>query len=702
MAGSKHVMELVLSARNALAAPLRAAQTALGGLKGSFLAVAVPIAAAVAAVAAWVKILGETKQVIQESVKQVAALGDEIQKTSQRLGVAAEDLSALRFAAERSGASAQSITTAYRTLARAATEAADGAAEYADVFDALGVSVTDNSEKLKDLDTLFMEIADSVGGMKSETEVLGLAQQVLGRGATDLMVLLKEQRDGIQGLKDEAKALGGVIGTDLANASAAYADSQTNLQFAIQGVRNEIARDFLPILTEAGNDIAEWVGENREMIGGMAGKIADSFSKMIEVIVPFIETHGPGVIAVLGGVATVSAQIAEAMVAAANATVRAGGKTLDFYYGTGEAAEKAEEKTTGLVAALARLREGTAHPDTPLFQSWELSPEQQHALAAINEQLAELSVRLAELDRAKPLALKEPFAGPETFRELPAWLDLKPEDMLPSGPAAPEDLGFLPSLDMVAEYFEDFQDIYGAEFETFLRDSFDEFRGVEDPIGMVRIQHQVIETRKLVQGFVTRAKEAFVTEFAQSVGFAINNLSRVAAYALRTGKDATEQFKQVWGSFVDYAISALLRLIAKLAIAAALSALLPGNFANVSKALDFLKLAGMQKGGIVGGGGRGDKELRLLDPREYVIRPEAVSYYGTDLLDAINAARAPIAGLPSRAAYSSPIDREALAQAYRGGLGVERIEVHTILGTEEEGRAVARGIFQYAMQEGYL
>jgi TP901 family phage tail tape measure protein len=50
---------------------------------------------------------------------------------------------------------------------------------------------------------------------------------------------------------------------------------------------------------------------------------------------------------------------------------------------------------------------------------------------------------------------------------------------------------------------------------------------------------------------------------------------------------------------------------------------------------------GMAAGGKVGGMGTGDNQLRLLDPREWVINPKASAYYGDSLLNALNRMQIP-------------------------------------------------------------
>lgn len=716
-------MQLVIAARNSIAGPVKAAVGSLGSLKVAFVAMAAVIGVAVAAVAAWVAVLGKTKGVIEDAVKQVSAMGDELQKTSIRLGTTVENLDALSFAAERSGASAQSITTAYRTLARAATEAADGAVEYADVFNALGVSIKDGSGKLRDLDELFLDVADSVAGMESETEALGLAQQVLGRAATDLMVLLKEERGGIEALKDEAIALGGVMSTELADASAAYVDAQRNMQEATQGVRNEIAEAFLPILIEATNELARWVAANKKNIGSMAVGLAGSFKRMTDAVIPFIKEYGPGVMAVLGGIAGVSAKIAAAMVAAANAVMGLGDGQDEAAAATDNYREKAEALAEALVTAgqagfvnegqREKMRELTGDIITLLgglggtVSDTTIEPVLIMSDRAKAEAIARFEAEIAKL--VEGLTVEAPV--PEiSFVGQPETLMIEPPNVSVE-PPSPESLG-LPSLDFVAEHLAAFQEAYGEGFTAFLQESYEELSGVEDPIGMLKQAEQIRATAKELAAFGKRAEKIFFKDFARGAGQAIKSMTHVVGAAMMGAADTAEKAKQVWKSFVASAIASLLQLIAKLTIAAILSAFIGvGKFATMKSAMEFLSTdLGMQKGGPVGGPGSGDNQLRLLDPREYVIRPEAVAYHGQQVLDLINAARAPIAstgaahsaGVAALGRSVAPVDQGVLDETFRPQVGIETLQVHTILGTEEEGRALARGVFQYAMQEGYV
>jgi len=68
------------------------------------------------------------------SVKQFAAMGDEIAKMAKRTGFSTESLSELSFAAERSGTSLSGVEKASRTLSGAIVDANDGLETYQRAF----------------------------------------------------------------------------------------------------------------------------------------------------------------------------------------------------------------------------------------------------------------------------------------------------------------------------------------------------------------------------------------------------------------------------------------------------------------------------------------------------------------------------------------------------------------------------------------
>jgi hypothetical protein len=259
--------DFILQGKNELGGPFQGAGSTLDRFKNFALNPAtLAVAAFTAASTAAIAITGKLARGVVDLTNEHSKLGDELGKTAKRLGTNVEMLDALGFAVEREGGNAASLTTAYRTLARAAVEARDGQAEYLDVFQSLNVQVTDSEGNLRDLSDLFIDVADSISKTENQTEALGLAQQ--------------------------AEALGGIMGTDLTDASEKYQDSLTNLRFAWKGVQNEIAETALPILTKVVDSITSFVAANRQQIDEMMGRVGEGVELFISRLLPWIEGKG--------------------------------------------------------------------------------------------------------------------------------------------------------------------------------------------------------------------------------------------------------------------------------------------------------------------------------------------------------------------------------------------------------------------------
>jgi len=196
---------------------------------------------------------------VNKLVNQTAAYAESLQKMSIRLGVTTEDLSRFKFAAEQSGSSLQAIPGAFRKLAQSAFEARRGTLLYVEAFEKLGVKATDASGELRDVQDIFLDVADALKDTESATERLALAQSVLGRGATDLLPLLLEGSEGIKEFGKFTDEVGATIEKRFADLSASYVDRKGEISTALQGMGNTLSRQFLPTFNLVAEALSKWV-----------------------------------------------------------------------------------------------------------------------------------------------------------------------------------------------------------------------------------------------------------------------------------------------------------------------------------------------------------------------------------------------------------------------------------------------------------
>ncbi len=279
MAQTNMVVSIILQAKDQASAAIKqagaAARSSLGGLQGR-------IDAGNAAVGKfnerWGAALQTTRMVgagmtavgggivggLMAMTKQAATYGDEIAKASKKTGMATEDISRLRYAAERSGVGFGGLESALARMARSASEAAGGAEMYSEAYDRLGVSVTDANGELKGGEQLFREVAEGLKNVDNATERAALAQEIFGRSGAQLLPLLNEGEAGIKKLGDRAEELGMVLSGKAAKDSERFNDALADLKDAGTTIAMTLGQTLMPTIAEIAEKVSEAVGRWRE------------------------------------------------------------------------------------------------------------------------------------------------------------------------------------------------------------------------------------------------------------------------------------------------------------------------------------------------------------------------------------------------------------------------------------------------------
>lgn len=213
-------------------------------------------------------------------IDETRALGDRLDKTREKLGVNAQALQELEFAAELAGASSGELTNGMRILAKSALEAQQGSKSFVKDFERLGVTVTDANGQLKPTEQLLTELGEGMAGLESDSERAALAQSLLGRSGVQLVPLLKQGTAAIEEQRKEARSLGFVMDDELIKASVDLTDSQTRLSKSWQGLKNVLARELLPVVFDATDAMIDLV----KTVGPVFGKVLRGIGRTIKGI----------------------------------------------------------------------------------------------------------------------------------------------------------------------------------------------------------------------------------------------------------------------------------------------------------------------------------------------------------------------------------------------------------------------------------
>ncbi len=344
-------------------------------------------------------------------------MADKIDEASQRTGVAAENLSRLKFAAEQSGSSLEAIEGALQKLSREADNGGQNLAR-------IGVSAVDMAGRMRPAQDLLLEVADRMQRLGTASERSAAAQAVFGKSGAALLPFLTQGRDAIEALGDEAERLGVVVSGDTAAAAAAFQDNLDKLTTAATGLGLTVAEELLPALidvTQAAIDFVAAIREDGTLAAWIDG-IKEAAGYVDELAV-FIATRlvAGALVSLIGSLATAAGSFSVATAAANTfrlALALAGGPVgllvtgiaavAVAMYDYESASDRAAAANESLVRAVDLLKEAQGNGIRPAIMAAEAQRE--NAEAALESAKADLDAAKAavELAQARAIAARGP------------------------------------------------------------------------------------------------------------------------------------------------------------------------------------------------------------------------------------------------------------------------------------------------------
>lgn len=205
------------------------------------------------------------KAVLFDFTSEMAKQGDEIAKAARNIGVSAEELQELKFAAELSGAGMKDVQTAIQRMGKGLNDATrTGTGPFADSLAQMGLAVED----FDGLDPVerFQKLAGALSNLEDSSEKAALAQDLFGRGGKTLIPLLDLSEEGIKKVRLEARKLGLQFTNKNAKAAEDFVDAQLRMKTVIKSVKGVIAAELFPVIQNLIDTTREWIEENRELI----------------------------------------------------------------------------------------------------------------------------------------------------------------------------------------------------------------------------------------------------------------------------------------------------------------------------------------------------------------------------------------------------------------------------------------------------
>jgi uncharacterized protein YoxC len=199
-------------------------------------------------------------------ITQFAEQADDIGKTARQIGVGAEALQELRFAADRQGVSTRNLDKSLKAMNNRLGKVRAGQGQLRSILEETNPQLIQQLETASSSEEAFNLLMREMNSMESQAQKTALAQAAFSSTGRELVRMSEAGVEGIEALRQEARDTGVVMSEDATKGAEQFQDQMTNLKAVLTGVRNTALTPIIQDLTPLIKQFSEWVKENREMI----------------------------------------------------------------------------------------------------------------------------------------------------------------------------------------------------------------------------------------------------------------------------------------------------------------------------------------------------------------------------------------------------------------------------------------------------
>ena len=213
-----------------------------------------------------------------EDINAVAQYGDQIEKTSQKVGLSTDAYQRWDYAMQISGSSMADCTVGLKTLTNTYDDAMSGTTSAVEKFRRLGLEMDDLAGKSRE--DIFGTVVNALQNVTDETDKAAIANDLFGRSGQNLMPMFNMTNDQLAKTMAEADKYGMVMSENSIKAAAAFEDSLTKMKGTATGIKNRVFGALLPAVTT----IMDGVSDSLAGIEGGTEKVSDGINDLVREI----------------------------------------------------------------------------------------------------------------------------------------------------------------------------------------------------------------------------------------------------------------------------------------------------------------------------------------------------------------------------------------------------------------------------------
>jgi hypothetical protein len=221
-----------------------------------------------------------------EMAHGAAEYGAQLYLGSIKTGVAVEQMGALHYAAQQSGASAEQLDKGLERLNRTTGQVLMGKnKEMASMFRHVGISLKDAHGHVRSTADVFGDLSEAVKKYANNRPALEEIAKSMGmRGGDELLAVMIRGKKGLQEYREEFDKLHGPMTKAAALADHQMAEGFGRLKLAASGVRDAVGTALAPTITKLITPLTNWLAANRQLIASKVGEWAKQFGNTLSKI----------------------------------------------------------------------------------------------------------------------------------------------------------------------------------------------------------------------------------------------------------------------------------------------------------------------------------------------------------------------------------------------------------------------------------
>jgi TP901 family phage tail tape measure protein len=190
-------------------------------------------------------------QAITGFITETANAMADIGKTSGYLGIATSALQEMRYAAEKSGVTIDTLGDSLKELQIRAVDSLSGSGEAFDAFNKLKINPKNALGHIREPLDMLDEVADKLNKLPTQSERIWVVDSMFGDQGAMMLKMLKGGSQGLSQMRAKARSLGHVLDGEAIAKAEKFNQELKRMKFAFSGVVDTLIQGIMPALTKA-------------------------------------------------------------------------------------------------------------------------------------------------------------------------------------------------------------------------------------------------------------------------------------------------------------------------------------------------------------------------------------------------------------------------------------------------------------------